>query len=499
MHRYYLALFFVTVSFIPSREKKMLMLTLPLTKYSPRDHFTLMKILSGKLAHRTDHEITFFIQSRRKHKLPRDVKELALSSSLSEKEEENFGHALRQHSKSLLRRNSSSEGKHSELLRSTFVQECKKMLTDSNFIERVEKENFDLLIIDQFFTYLDASVPTPMSWVPPLFSGFPDDMNYGQRIQSVILHYSLSYFASKLYKEYSDLKDSLNISPSKSIWDIRANSLLWLINSDLSFDYPRPLTPNIVHVGGMITEKSNENLDRDFLSLASHPFGIVSIDSEHDFCADEEFLFFLAEELSKVNDIEWIWSLRCPVNSGPMTVHQFRRIPRPALLENPNCRLIITNGDLNSIYEAVKAAVPLLIIPISGDGIDNGARLRKKGVAEVYDGRNDKFTKLVPKIRNLIENTSYLNASIQLSAIFNDFSPKPTEKAIFWINHVAKFGADHLRPAVNNLSTFQRYLFDVWMLIIFLILIVLLIIIFVTVCLVRCCWKLLKRNKTKSE
>lgn len=127
----------------------MLMLTLPVTKYSPRDHFTLMKILSGKLAHRTDHEVTFFIQSRRRHKLPRNVKELAFPSSLSEKEEENFGHALRQHSKSLLRKETSSYGKHSELLRSTFVKECRKMLTDKEFIESIERENYNLLIIDQ--------------------------------------------------------------------------------------------------------------------------------------------------------------------------------------------------------------------------------------------------------------------------------------------------------------------------------------------------------------
>lgn len=68
---------------------------------------------------------------------------------------------------------------------------------------------------------------------------------------------------------------------------------------------------------------------------------------------------------------------------------------------------MITDGDLNSIYEAIKAAVPLLIIPISGDGVDNGARLRKKGVAIVYDGREDKFLKLNPHIRDLLDNSRF--------------------------------------------------------------------------------------------
>lgn len=194
------------------------------------------------------------------------------------------------------------------------------------------KINFVVFECSSYLSYLDASVPTPMSWVPPLFSGFPDTMTYGQRIQSIILHYSLSYFSSNQYQDYSDLKDSLNISPLKSVWDIRRDALLWLINSDSTIDFPRPLTPNIIHVGGMITEKSKEELDREFSSLANRPFGIVSFDSSNDFCGDEEFLYFFSDELSKISDIEWIWSLKCPINAGPLTVHQYRKIPRSSLL-----------------------------------------------------------------------------------------------------------------------------------------------------------------------
>lgn len=57
----------------------------------------------------------------------------------------------------------------------------------------------------------------------------------------------------------------------------------------------------------------------------------------------------------------------------------------------------------------------------------------------------------------------------RLSAISRDFTAQAMDKAVFWVEHVARHGgATHLRPATADTSLFQYFCLDIITVILFL-------------------------------
>ena len=87
-------------------------------------------------------------------------------------------------------------------------------------------------------------VPMPVSYVPQLFTGFSDKMNFLERVANLA-----AYFAAKLsvYIAYnrpmSALKVKYNINPERSIQEAIGNAELLISTSDFALEYVQPLLP----------------------------------------------------------------------------------------------------------------------------------------------------------------------------------------------------------------------------------------------------------------
>ncbi|CAD5120658.1 DgyrCDS9220 [Dimorphilus gyrociliatus] len=251
--------------------------------------------------------------------------------------------------------------------------------------EKKYKKPFVVFECTSYCTYSQAVVPSPMSWVPTFLSHLNDRMTVVDRVKSVISNIFLSLFMVVMDKNFEKLKAELKISPEKSLTTIRQQAQIFLVNSDPIFEFPRPLTPNIIQVGGILASQpiNVTNIDPKFDEISSKKFGIIAFGSSLDFCSHPKLLANIYKILIEFSDIHWVWSLKCKLDKDYPNIHTFKWIPQTYLLAKESCVLFISHGGLNSIYESMYHGVPVLTIPLPADAIDNSVRLKRHGMSEI--------------------------------------------------------------------------------------------------------------------
>lgn len=131
---------------------------------------------------------------------------------------------------------------------------------------------------------------------------------------------------------------------------------------------------------------------------------------------------------------------------------------------DPNVRLLITNGGLLSIYEAIYFKKPLIGMPLFGDQFQNIALVEQHGIGRALNVDNitvEAFAEILDDVRS---NPVYQQNIDRLHELM--FVASPTrdklEQAMAHIEYViATKGAAHLRAPALALSVWQLYLVDV--------------------------------------
>lgn len=81
------------------------------------------------------------------------------------------------------------------------------------------------------------------------------------------------------------------------------------------------------------------------------------------------------------------------------------------IAEDERTKLLIAHGGYNSLVEAAKAGVPCLLMPLFADQNINAQRATRHGIGQVQDKIHIDSPTIVDKMRRLIEDTTYKNAS----------------------------------------------------------------------------------------
>ncbi|KAG5674708.1 hypothetical protein PVAND_004660 [Polypedilum vanderplanki] len=134
--------------------------------------------------------------------------------------------------------------------------------------------------------------------------------------------------------------------------------------------------------------------------------------------------------------------------------------PQNELLSNPVVTLFITSGSSLSFQEAIYHRIPMLIIPLTGEQYRNGLEAEKNGYGKIlmFDDINEKT--LAEAIVEITTDKSYFSNVNTAYSKFTDNPIEPMKEAIYWIQHVAKFGGLEKSPSVNY-SWFTYYNLDV--------------------------------------
>ncbi|XP_038662119.1 UDP-glucuronosyltransferase 2C1-like [Scyliorhinus canicula] len=308
------------------------------------------------------------------------------------------------------------------------------------------------------------AAPSPLSYVPGIGSRLTDKMTFHQRIQNVLqslLQSSISGFL--IYPPYNKLCHQY-LGRDTDIYSILLRADVWLMRVDFTFEFPRPIMPNFVHIGGFQC-KPPKPLSAQFQEFVEtsgeHGIVVMSLGTLVT-SLSLDITMEIAEAFAQIpQKVIWRHDGVIPPNIGNNTLLA-KWIPQNDLLGHPKTRAFVSHGGTNGVYEAIYHGVPIVGLPLFYDQFDNLLRLESRGAAQVVDVATLQTSDLRRALNEVINNSKYRQNMRRLSALHRDQPETPMDRAIFWIEYTARHkGAVHLRSEFYKLPWYAYYCVDV--------------------------------------
>ncbi|XP_064371541.1 UDP-glucuronosyltransferase 1A1-like [Dromaius novaehollandiae] len=152
---------------------------------------------------------------------------------------------------------------------------CESLLYNKELMKYIEESKFDAVLTDPFtpcgqIIALHFSIPTafflrgvpcaidvhaaqspdPPSYVPRMFSTHTDHMTFPQRVKNLLMSISESFLCSDVFSPFESLASDFLQKPM-TVTQLLSHGSVWLKRIDFVFDYPMPVMPNMIFIGGI--------------------------------------------------------------------------------------------------------------------------------------------------------------------------------------------------------------------------------------------------------
>nr|XP_003418003.1 UDP-glucuronosyltransferase 1-10-like [Loxodonta africana] len=186
------------------------------------------------------------------------------------------------------------------------LSHCRSLFNDTKLVMYLKESSFDAVLTDPFdlcgliiakyfslpsvvFTrgpfchYLEEGTqcPSPISYVPRGVSGLSDTMTFRERVWNQILHLEERLFCHYMFKSGLEIASEILQTPVTA-YDLYSHTSIWLLRTDFVFDYPKPVMPNMVFIGGINCNQGKPLPEVSYLffsSLRTPGFGFKMNDS----------------------------------------------------------------------------------------------------------------------------------------------------------------------------------------------------------------------------
>ena len=168
----------------------------------------------------------------------------------------------------------------------------------------------------------------------------------------------------------------------------------------------------------------------------------------------------LVDAFRQFSNYNIIWRLRDYGSLQlPSNVHALSWLPQNDLLGHASTRLFISHCGINSIDEALYHAVPLLCFPLFYDQAQNLFHAERRHYAARMNIKNFTAAELAQAMRDVISNETMRNSVNKASLILRD-RRAPADEMTYWIEHVMKYGGEHLRPVTLDMPLYELFCLD---------------------------------------
>ncbi|KAI4876442.1 hypothetical protein NFI96_010327 [Prochilodus magdalenae] len=343
------------------------------------------------------------------------------------------------------------------------------------------------------------TAPSPISYVPASGCAVSDQMTFGERVKNA-LHYILNLCADHFIVSppYNALMTRY-FGPDANFYHLLQSVDLWLMRVDFVFEFPRPIMPNFVYIGGFQCKPAKPipaELQTFVDGSGEHGIIIMSLGTlvkGLPIAITSEIAAAFAQLPQRVI---WRHLGERPNNLGNNTL-LVKWLPQNDLLGHPKTRLFVSHGGTNGVYEAIYHSVPMVGLPLLFDQFENLLRLEVRGAAKVVDATTLDSQGFLKAIQEVLHQPSYRDNMQRLSRLHTDRPMHPLDSALFWIEFVMRHkGAAHLRTESYKMPWYSYHSLDV----VGFLLLVVLIVMCVVVLIVRfLCLRLCRRQKAKLE
>ncbi|XP_017714855.1 PREDICTED: UDP-glucuronosyltransferase 1-7-like [Rhinopithecus bieti] len=152
---------------------------------------------------------------------------------------------------------------------------CKSLFNDQKLVEYLKERSFDAVFLDPFdlcglivakyfslpsvvFTrgifchYLEEGTqrPASLSHSPRYVSEFSYAMTFKERVWNHIFYLGEHLFCPYFFKNALEIASEILQTPVTA-YDLYSHTSIWLLRTGFVLDYPKPVMPNMVFIGGI--------------------------------------------------------------------------------------------------------------------------------------------------------------------------------------------------------------------------------------------------------
>ncbi|NWS59149.1 UD11 glucuronosyltransferase, partial [Chunga burmeisteri] len=155
------------------------------------------------------------------------------------------------------------------------VSSCANLLYNKELVRELEETKFDAVLTDALLpcgpilaehlslpsVFLSREMPcgldfeatqcpSPTSYVPRMFTDLTDRMNFLQRVKNLVFEIPNYFLCDFIFQPYGKLASEF-LQRDVTVPDLLRQVSIWLVRLDFVLDYPRPLMPNFIAIGGV--------------------------------------------------------------------------------------------------------------------------------------------------------------------------------------------------------------------------------------------------------
>ncbi|CAB3406343.1 unnamed protein product [Caenorhabditis bovis] len=374
----------------------------------------------------------------------------------------------------------------------TFEFNCQHIFNQTELIEQLRNEKFDLAITESILicnhalidhigienvisaeSFLQSDIvkyasgePAFPSFFPTIFTADTDKMGFSARMTNTaaaIFAYWFAYIRyeyeldgiKKLYANGKDYKELIN------------RAAFHMINSNRFLDYPSATLPKTVFIGGMqVIPNGAANLTKEWDELLSRrdtniliSFGSMTRSSE----MPDEFKNAFLDVFSSMPNITFIWKYEdenSTIAAHLPNVKLTAWMPQNDLLADDRLTLFITHGGLGSTIELAHYGKPAIVIPLTGDQFRNAHMLTRHGGAIRLDKSQLGDSRAIgASIATVLNDARYSANARRLSAIVANHRPR--DVLLEYCSLAVEFGPlETLNSAGAHLNYLQYHSID---------------------------------------
>ncbi|NWQ79501.1 UD16 glucuronosyltransferase, partial [Columbina picui] len=254
----------------------------------PQDgsHWLSMRPAVGKLQ-QNGHEVVVVVPSTNLYMKPKEPQNYTVKVYPVPYTEENFSVVLKSFvnahisEQSVLNRIISMYQGTLEITK-LFFTNCESLLHNKDMLQYLRESKFDVVFTDPILMcgpiiaeYLSVpsvyflrgfpcgmdseatQCPNPPSYVPKLLLNHSDQMTFAQRVKNMLVHLLEFIYCKPLFFQIEELAYEI-LQKKLTATDLLSRGSVWLMRFDFVFEFPRPVMPNMVFIGGINCDKKKK-------------------------------------------------------------------------------------------------------------------------------------------------------------------------------------------------------------------------------------------------